>query len=227
MVSSLLPTMDILPLAYLGNIQYFSKLVTGQAVIDLYEHYVKQSCRNRCEILGTNGPITLTVNVAKQSGTKQLVRDVKIDYSKRWQHLHWISLVSGYKSSPYFDHYADRLAPFYERHWTFLADYDIELTHVLLDALHCNVPIRFTEQYAVPNANDRDYRSSLSSKPRLNRPDPTFFPYPYYQVFSEKIPFTPNLSVIDLLFCEGPGALDIIKNSIRPAILPSTENETP
>ena len=208
--------MDILPLAYLGNIQYFSKLVAGHAVIDLHEHYVKQSCRNRCEILGANGPISLTVNVVKCSGVKQPVRDVRIDYSKRWQHLHWTSLVSAYRASPFFDHYAGRLAPFYERRWEFLADYNLELLRLLLDALRCDVTLRFTERYAEPGPGDRDFRLALSSKPRLARPDPAFVPEPDYQVFSGKMDFVPNLSVVDLLCCEGPAALDVIRRSAVP-----------
>ena len=100
--------MNLLPLTYLGNVQYFTKLCLSPCVIDLHEHFVKQSYRNRCDILATGGPLALTVQTVHVSGRGCPMRDVRIDYSKRWQHQHWYSIRSAYKSSPYFDY---RLQP--------------------------------------------------------------------------------------------------------------------
>ena len=116
----------ILPPTYLGSTEYFRCLYDGTCVIDLYEHYVKQSYRNRCDILTAGGPASLTVHVVKGGSIrKRPVCDMRIDYSKRWQHQHWMSILSAYRNSPYFDHYRDRFEPFYNREFTFLADWNI------------------------------------------------------------------------------------------------------
>ncbi len=212
--------MNLLPLTYLGNVQYFAKLCFAPCVIDIHEHFVKQSYRSRCDILAAGGPLSLTVQTVRPSGGGCAVRDMRIDYSKRWQHQHWYSIRSAYKSSPYFDYYGGELAPFYERRYEFLLDYDLGLLRLMFRLLGAEVPLRFSERYLSPGeaeeAGFSDFRSSLSPKPRLHRPDPSFDPVPYYQVFSERMPFVPNLSVIDLLFCEGPGAREILRRSCRP-----------
>lgn len=74
----------------------------------------------------------LTVHVRHANRPRTPMRDVRLDYSKRWQHQHWISLVSAYRGSPYFDHYRSSFEPFYRREYDFLVDYDLELTEVLL-----------------------------------------------------------------------------------------------
>ena len=220
--------MNILTLTYLGNIQWFSKLCCAECVIDLHEHYVKQSYRSRCDILSANGPVSLSVQTIKGSNTdKETVRETRLDYSKRWQHQHWQSLVSAYKNSPYFDYYEEQLAPFYERRFTFLADLNLGLLETLLQILGCSVTPRFSEEYLTPGPDDHDFRSCLSPKPRLWRPDPEFTPVPYYQVFTEKMAFIPNLSVLDLLLCEGPEALSILRRCYRPrSSAPKPDSQT-
>ncbi len=209
--------MVVLPLAYLGNVHYFSKLCFADCMVDVHEHFVKQSLRNRCAILSADGVTNLTVNVVKMDNDdKRSVRETRIDYSKRWQHRHWLSLVSAYKGAPYFDFYADRFEPFYRRRFDFLFDFNRELTLLLLELLGSEATLRFSEKYIDPSPDIEDFRSRLSEKPRLYRPDPHFSPKPYYQVFSDRMDFVPGLSVVDLLFCEGPHALEQIKNCITP-----------
>ena len=207
--------MNILSLTYLGNIQWFSKLCFSECLIDVDEHYVKQSYRNRCDILTANGPASLTVNTVRTSNwNKVSVRDTRIDYSKRWQHLHWQSLVSAYRNSPYFDHYASEFEPFYHKHYDFLLDFDMGLLETVLRLVGSDVEIKISDKYIDHISSDMsDWRNGISDKPRLSRPDPEFTAEPYWQVFSDRMDFVPNLSIVDLLFCEGPGALDIIRES--------------
>lgn len=208
--------MIVLPLAYLGSVQYFSKLCSGDdVVVDIHEHYIKQSLRNRCEILTAEGVTTLYVNIVKAPNEAKLsVKDTRIDYSKRWQHDHWNSLVSAYRNSPYFDFYAERFEPFYQKKYDFLFDLNSELIVLILELLGRNTPLKFSGKYIDPaTPGITDLRHCLSSKPRLHRPDQNFHPVPYYQVFSDKYPFAPNLSIVDLLFCEGPGARKILRSS--------------
>ena len=194
--------MTILPAAYLPSVEYVAHLLRGDCVVDLGEHFVKRSERNRTRILAADGVMDLTVHVRHADRPRQPVRDMRIDYSKRWQHQHWGALVASYKASPYFDHYAGRFEPFYRRPYEFLADYDLALVETLCGLLRVPMPavsLRYVE--AAPG--DRDLRPK-------RREGPAFVAEPYVQVFSERFPFQPNLSVADLLFAEGPAAVSVL-----------------
>ncbi len=207
--------MIILSTAYFGNIQYYSKLLhlAEPVTIDLGEHYRKQSFRSRCEILGANGVIPLTVPVLKTSGTKTPTGAVRIDPTKAWQHRHWNSIRSAYRNSPYFDHYAKCFEPLYRRRYELLWELNRDAQQTVLDALGMHANITYSDTYVDPTPADHDWRDALSDKPRLHRPDPDFELEPYYQVFSERMVFVPNLSVLDLLFCEGPEAMRFLVGS--------------
>lgn len=193
--------MTILPLSYLPSVEYVARLLREQCVIDVGEHYVKRSERNRAYILSANKVMSLTVNVVGGNRPRLPMRDVEIDYSKRWQHQHWVSILSAYKSSPYFDHYAPYLEPFYRREWRYLVDYNRELLEVLLRLLGSPMSLPLSEQYVEAHEGDVDLRPK-------HREGSTFVAEPYFQNFSERMPFQPNLSVLDLLLCEGPAAID-------------------
>ena len=193
--------MTILPLCYLPSVEYVARLLREQCVIDVGENYVKRSERNRAYILSANKVMPLTVNVVGGNRPRLPMRDVEIDYSKRWQHQHWVSIVSAYKSSPYFDHYAPYLEPFYRREWRYLVDYNRELLELLLRLLGSPMELPLSEQYVESREGDLDLRPK-------HREGSTFVAEPYFQNFSERMPFQPNLSVLDLLLCEGPSAID-------------------
>ena len=194
--------MKILPLAYLGSQEWWREALSPDAVIDVGEHYIKQSCRNRTEIATASGGMTLTANVIKGASIhKKAVKDMRLDYSKRWQHQHAVALRSAYKSSPYYDYYADRLEPFFERKWEFLYDFNRELVDVVRGIAGIKKELRYSEEYIVASPADEDLRGySFLGTPTLpNRePLPT-----YWQVFSERVPFEPNLSILDYIFNEG------------------------
>lgn len=158
----------------------------------------------------------MVVNTVRGSNRDKLtVGETRIDYSKRWQHQHRMTLVSAYRAAPYFDHYWPRLEGFYSRRFGFLADLNTELLATLMSLLGCDRELRFSERYIEPGQEGiNDLRDALSPKPRLARADPAFSPARYWQVFSDRMPFAANLSVVDLLFCEGPRALQIIRDSV-------------
>ena len=182
------------------SVEYVARLLREECVIDLGENYIKRSERNRARILSANGVMPLTVHVENGNRPRQRMRDVKIDYSKRWQHQHWVSILSAYKSSPYFDHYAEELEPFYRREWRYLVDYNMEYLQSLLRLLGAKCEVRLSEQYVEAEQGDLDLR------PKHNEGS-TFVAEPYFQVFSDRMPFEANLSVLDLLMCEGPAAV--------------------
>ena len=195
--------MTILPIAYMPSVEYVARLLREESVVDLGEHYIKRSQRNRAQILSANGVMSLTVNVENANRPRQMIKDVRIDYSKRWQHQHWVSIMSAYKSSPYFDHYAHMLEPFYKREWRYLVDFNIEYLSTLLRLLGVEDKVNISEKYVAAREDDVDLR------PKHNEGS-TFVAEPYFQVFSDRMPFVANLSILDLLLCEGPQAVSAV-----------------
>lgn len=199
--------MTILPLAYLPSVSYFTCLLHDECVVDLGEHFVKRSERNRARILATGGVMELTAHVCHANRPRQPMRTVRLDYSKRWQHQHWGALVASYRSSPYFEHYASRFEPFYRREYGFLVDYDLELLETLCTLARIPFP-RLCETYVEARPGDLDMR------PRYAK-DPAFAAESYFQVFSDRMPFAPNLSFADLLFAEGPASVSVLEHCRR------------
>lgn len=212
--------MIILPLTYWGSIEHFAQLRQGgeEAVIDLGENYVKRSERNRTEIVTPTGGMVLSVPLLKANRPRTPMRDMRIDNSKRWQHQHWVSILSAYKSSPYFDFFGEEFAPFFERRYEFLIDWNADLCRTALRALGERNELNISDRWINAERTsefDYDLRGAFSPKPRLAMPDERFSPQEYCQVFADRQPFAPNLSIIDLLFCEGPSAGAILRSCLR------------
>jgi hypothetical protein len=123
----------ILPTTYLGSAEWYRRFLTNPSdvQIEVMESFPKQTYRNRCTITTPDGLLTLSVPV-KRSDSKQFTRDVEISYQQKWQHQHWIALVSAYKRTPYFDYYADFFRPFYEQETKFLVDLNEGLHEVII-----------------------------------------------------------------------------------------------
>ena len=197
--------MKILPLAYLGSIEWWREALSSDAVIDVGEHYVKQSCRNRCEIATASGRMALTANVVKGASIhKRAVKDMRLDYSKRWQHQHAVAIRSAYRSSAYYDYYADLLIPFYEQPHEWLYDFSSGLIDVVRKIACIEGELRFSEEYVVAREGDVDLRGYNFLGPKDVGSD-------YWQVFMERVPFEPNLSIADYIFNEGRDLGPILK----------------
>lgn len=180
--------MLILPTAYLPPVSYISALYRSQAVcVEVHENYQKQTLRNRCTIDSPNGPLSLSIPVEKQNGHVPM-RDIRISDHGNWRHQHWNALVSSYRQSPFFEYYQDDFAPFYQRKWDFLVDYNQELLQLLCSLIDIQPQVRRTEVYLG--------LSPVSPEVAALKP--------YYQVFASKHGFLPDLSVVDLLFNMGP-----------------------
>lgn len=158
--------MTILPLAYLGSTEWFARLVQGDCIIDTGENWVKQTVRNRCDIMTSSGIATLTVPVHGY-GRKIATRDVAIDNSKNWQHRHWVSIVSAYRNSPYFDHYEEKFAPVYSKKLNYLADLSLEMLSILTGILGVSDRVLISENYIVASPRDVDLRGKKEFR-RLN-----------------------------------------------------------
>lgn len=199
----------LLPTAYFGPIQYYSKLLSyDEAYIEHYEHFPKQTYRNRCVIYGANGALDLSIPLKKR-GERTPVKDIRISYEQPWQKLHWRSFESSYRCSPFFEYYEDDLAPFYEKQYEFLVDFNAELHQLVCDLLKIDNNTKLTEKYEKQPENMDDFRDMISPKVPYTA-DKSFIPKAYTQVFINKHGFIPNLSIIDLLFNEGSSAKEFI-----------------
>ena len=197
--------------AYLGPVQQYAKMIQyPETRFETAENFVKQSYRNRCVIAAANGPMTLTVPVVKPDTPKCLTRDIRISDHGNWRHLHWNALVSAYNMSPFFEYYADDIAPFYERRYEFLMDFNEALRQRVCELLDIAPSVSFTDSYDPCPADD--FREAI--RPRHPMDDPAFRPEPYYQVFRERHGFLPNLSIADLLFNMGPEGVLTLRHSI-------------
>ncbi len=202
----------ILSSAYFPPIQYFSTVLNCEnIIIEQHENYSKQSYRNRCEILSSNGKQTLSIPIIKNSGSKQCIKDVKIDYKNDWQDIHLKSLQTAYLSSPFFEYYIDALMPFFEKQYTFLFDLNLEIIEILLSELQIEKTINFSEEYN-PEYDFSDFRNSIHPKKKFQTEN--FNALKYTQVFFDKFDFLPNLSILDLLFNEGPNLENVLRESL-------------
>lgn len=200
----------LLSSAYLGPIQYYSKLKQyKESIIEHHEHFPKQTYRSRCEVYSPNGILTLSIPLIKRNH-RQTIKDIKISYEYDWQKLHWRSLESCYRRSPFFEYFEDDFLPFYSnKKFDFLVDLNEELNQEILKLLKLKPNYSFSKEYLRSYPDADDFRDIISPKESLSI-DTQFTPNTYMQVFEPRHGFLPNLSVIDLLFNEGSKALEII-----------------
>lgn len=220
----------LLSTTYFGPIQWYQKLNRyDHCVIEQFDNFQKQTYRNRCRIATANGSQVLTVPVERTEG-KCLMRDVRISDHGAWRHLHWNALQSAYGESPFFEFYADDLHPFFERRWTFLLDFNMDITNKLCELLDIHPHLSLTTNYIPSTSGEEeksfgkeektlgedekspeemepfiDFREAIHPKHPL--PDADFAPRPYYQQHAPRHGFQPNLSILDLLFNEGNEAI--------------------
>ena len=228
----------LLSTTYFGPIQWYQKLNRYDlCVIEQFDNFQKQTYRNRCRIATANGSQVLTVPVERTEG-KCLMRDVRISDHGAWRHLHWNALQSAYGESPFFEFYADDLHPFFERRWTFLLDFNMDITNKLCELLDIHPRLSLTTSYLPSTAGEEeksfgkeektpgedeksleekepfiDFREAIHPKHPL--PDADFAPRPYYQQHAPRNGFQPNLSILDLLFNEGPQAVTYLRTILQ------------
>lgn len=193
--------MSLFSTAYFPCISYMARFLEEPSpLIEVCDTYHKQTYRNRCRVMTANGVESLSVPVVKVNGNHTMTQDVVISYKEHWQQIHRRCLESAYKAAPYFDHYYDYLRPIFETRFEKLIELNDAAIQAVLRILKMEKEIVHTTDY-VHNI-ENDFREVFSPK---TIPDSSAFPK-YYQVFSAKFPFAPDLSILDLLFNEGPEA---------------------
>lgn len=198
-------------LHHLPSLAYFTALLPFDTVwLEAAEHYGKQSYRNRCYVLTANGIDRLTVPVL--DGThKQSIRDVRIDDRQAWPDRHWRCLVSAYSKAPFFEYYADELEAVFRRKWVYLFDLNLELLTLCLKWLGWKKKVLLTEVFEKQITGDLlDAHGQINA--RENTQNGRFYhPVSYPQNFGNV--FVPDLSILDLIFCQGTLATDVLKQS--------------
>lgn len=199
----------VFPMFYLPPVEYFVQLNTYKPdiLIEREEHFPKQTYRNRANIYSPDGSLALVVPVIKGSKNHTKVRDVKISYDFDWQRLHWQSLGACYRRSAYFEYYEDDFAAFYQKQkqTPYLFDYNDELLKLLLKLLKIKTEINYTDEYFAEYTSVPDFRTSIHPKKETELKQK-----PYFQVFEDRSGFLKNLSIVDLLFNQGPQSINYL-----------------
>jgi hypothetical protein len=184
------------------GIAWWMHVAKADAVIlDASEHFQKMSYRNRYRISGSNGSILLTVPLAAGREQKRPMKEITIFNDQNWQIQHWRTLVSVYKRSPYFDHFEPELKELFGLQFEHLCDFNLESIKWAQRQLRLPFEIKEINEYQkkYPEATDlRNVKEVHAEQPK------------YYQVFEERIGFIPGLSILDLLFSEGPAARSLL-----------------
>ena len=171
----------VLPTAYLPPLSYLQALMSEPATIEQMESFEKQTFRNRALIRDAKGELVrLTVPVGKVEH-KQLTRDIQISYQTRWQHQHWITLVSAYQHTPYFLYFADYLRPFYEKEYKWLLDLNDEMNATLVSLINKQRPSLVESQKSKVERRTADWSGNI---------------------WTDKHPWQTELSILDTLFDE-------------------------
>ncbi|WP_321160818.1 WbqC family protein [Aureitalea sp. L0-47] len=193
--------------SYFPSIAHMVSIAIAEEVIfEVEDNYQKQTYRNRSHIAHTNGRLLLNVPIKhSKDGRRQKTKDVFVENSFPWQSQHWKSLQTAYRTSPYFEFYEDDLEPLFNKPVEKLMDHNLEIFSVISELIGLDVHTSQTDQYEV-NTNYFDLRSLVVSKSEKEQSFSS-----YTQVFQANHGFLPNLSILDLLFNEGPNTLDYLE----------------
>lgn len=192
---------------YFPSIAHFVAIAKSESVIfEIEDNYQKQTYRNRTYIYGANGRLLLNVPVKHTHKARQKYKDVRIANDENWQDLHWKSLQSAYRTSPFFEFYEDELKPLFKKKHTFILDYNFECLDLVLDCLQLDIEYLKTTKYSKNASPLIDYRNLTNA-----RKEATFDFDTYTQVFTNKHGFISNLSILDLMFNEGTNALNYLE----------------
>lgn len=210
-ISSLLP---------FPNIAWWCRTLDQTVVFDLGERFEKMSYRNRYYIAGANGVITLSIPVEGGRNNRTPMNALQISNAQDWQKQHWRTLYSAYNRSPFFGHYAPSLEKLFTTPFTHLTTFNRKT----LDWLSAHAGLKLTAEFRDTYQKAEDRTDLRLMKPGLETAAGTEFPA-YFQVFGERAGFHPNLSILDLLFTEGPYAGHWLRSNAS-AVLKATEAPT-
>jgi hypothetical protein len=195
----------LLSTAYWPNLHYFFYVINAAEIqIEAQENYQKQSFRNRTSILTANGKLDLTIPVIHES-TTSAISEIRISYSENWQIKHWRAITSAYKNSPFFEYFEEEIRMFYDKKFEKLFEFNCVQLETVLKIMRLKKQLNVTASYDLFPAGVLDLRSHIHPKKTIENDQKinSILKQPYYQTFENKFGFTPNLSILDLVFNEG------------------------
>lgn len=195
-------------LCYFGPIAYYQDILNCSKIrFEAFESWQKQSYRNRMYIDGPNGALMLNIPIVHQGG-KQVYKDVKISYKDNWVNKHWQALKSSYNTSPFFEVLAPDIFKVMQEKPDFLFDLNLKLNQLIWQWLELKIEKEISSEWNAKPEFISDFRNIHHPKiPLLKNIEE------YPQVFKHKAPFKSNLSILDLIFNEGPATYDYLKNN--------------
>ncbi len=196
----------LLPVFYLPPVSWFSVFLDpeNEITFEQFENFPKQTYRNRANIYGANGKLSLIIPIS-HNGKREL-KDIEISYREDWRALHWKSIKTAYQSSPYFEFYEDKLRKIFELKEKSLLDFNLKALEIIQQILKTGKAYSLNTEY-LKNPEAVNFREKFNAKiPSENSLEE------YYQTFSDKMGFLNDLSVLDLLCNKGPESLTYIKN---------------
>lgn len=194
--------MALFTTAYFPCIRYVAHALKASPFrIELYETYQKQTYRNRCVVMTANGVERLSVPVIKTHGSHTMTADIAISYHLPWQQTHRRCLESAYRKAPFFEHYFPAIEPVFNTRFERLTELNETALKAVFSMLKTNKDIQYSTDFE--NTVADDFRNAFNAK---TRHEVTALPS-YYQVFETKFPFAPDLSILDLIFNEGPESM--------------------
>ncbi|RZN79982.1 MAG: hypothetical protein EVB11_11900 [Winogradskyella sp.] len=195
---------------YFPNIAHFTTMLSGeQLFFEVSDNYQKQTFRNRTEIYGANGKLMLSVPVSYTQKQRQQTKDVQISSADNWQLQHLKSLDSAYRMSPFYEFYVDDLVPIFETQFKYLLDVNLKCFELLCEALELDKSYSLSKEFSLAEKATNDFRHLVNPKRNMD-----FQFDKYTQVFTDKHGYFPNLSILDLLFNEGPNTLNYLEAQI-------------
>ncbi len=200
--------MIIQPTIFSPIIQYVAIANSDKIIFETEDNYQKQTYRNRYYIYGANGNQLLNIPILHlKSKERTKTKDIQIDQSFSWQKLHIKSLKTAYRSSPYFEFYEDELLYLLHKNYKYLRDLNFEAFQLIMSFLQLDSTFSITDEYQIEHETSLDFRKLVDAKGSKE------YPFKIYtQVFDSKHGFISNLSILDLIFNEGPNALEYLEN---------------
>ena len=195
---------------YFAPISQYSEIINSDEVLfEVHDNFQKQSFRNRCYIFNTNGKQLLNIPVKHpNSSSRKQTKDTLVENATHWQDQHFKSLKTAYRNSPFFEFYVDDLAHIFEKKYTYLQDINIDTFLFVSEALQISSNFKKTSSY-IEVLESNDFRNLAAIKTQ-----PKNLVKPYIQMFDDKHGFLPNLSILDLLFMEGPNAISFLEKNV-------------
>ncbi|WP_410493154.1 WbqC family protein [Chryseobacterium sp. P1-3] len=195
----------LLPVFYMPPVSWFSVFLNAENEITLeqFENFPKQTYRNRANIYGANGKLSLIIPIHHNG--KREMKDIEISYREDWRTLHWKSIKTAYQSSPYFEYYEDKFRKIFDLKEKFLLDFNLKGLEIIQQILKTEKAQSLNEEY-IKNPECVNLREKFSAKLPSE-----FEMEEYYQTFSDKFGFLKDLSVLDLICNKGPESLTYIK----------------